>query len=161
MNSAPIAIRPAQASDLDQLHRLEVECVGGTALPESQMKWLLQNQAPDATFVVRVAYEPERPDELVGFICWKNRPDPITPACEILNLSVGKNFRDERVEHSLLADAIDVAMKDGLIGMAVNVPRSNLPAAAFYLSHAFNLGHTVERYYEDGSAMEVFMKRLK
>ena len=125
------------------------------------MRWLLENQGPEATFVVRVAHEAERPEELVGFICWKNRPDPHTPACEILNLSVGKNFREERVEHALLKDAVDVATKNGLIGMSVNLPRSNFAAAAFYLSHAFILGHTVERYYDDGSAMEVFMKRLK
>ena len=161
MNFDKVALRPAVAADHAQLHRLEVECVGGTALPESQMQWLLQNQAADATFVVRVAYETDSPDKPIGFIVWKNRPDPITPALEILNLSVGKNYREERVEHAILADAIDVATKQGLIGMAVNIPQSNMAAAAFYLSHAFNLGHTVERYYEDGAAMEVFMKRLK
>lgn len=161
MNPESIAVRPARVADLDHLHRLEVECVGGTALPESQMKWLLENQGPDATFVVRVAHETGGSDEPIGFICWKNRPDPHTPACEILNLSVGKHYREERVEHALLADAISVATKGGLIGMSVNVPRSNLAAAAFYLSHAFNLGHAVERYYADGTAMEVFMKRLR
>ena len=161
MSSEKVALRPAVAADHTILHRLEVECVGGTALPESQMKWLLENQAPDATFVVRVAYDTDAPEMPIGFIVWKNRPDPHTPALEILNLSVGKNFREERVEHAILNDAIDLATKNGLIGMSVNIPRSNLAAAAFYLSHAFNVGYTVERYYEDGSAMEVFMKRLK
>lgn len=161
MNFDPIAIRQAVTADLDHLHRLEVECVGGTALPLSQMRWLLESQGENPTFVIRVAHERDRPEELIGFICWKNRPDPHTPAVEILVLSVGKYFREEHVEHALLADAIEFATKAGMIGMSVNVPRSNLAAAAFYLSHAFNVGHTVERYYQDGSAMEVLMKRLK
>jgi|GEM_PF-3223807 len=161
MNSKPIAIRPAVVADLDPLHRLEVECVGGTAIPISQMKWLLEGQGGDPVFFIRVAHEDGSPEAPVGFIVWKRKPDPATPSYEILDLSVGKLFREERVEHALLGHAIESATKEGMIGMSVNVPRSNLPAAAFYLSHAFNLGHAVERYYEDGSAMEVFLKRIR
>jgi ribosomal protein S18 acetylase RimI-like enzyme len=65
------------------------------------------------------------------------------------------------VEHALLAEVIESGTREKMIGISVNVPRSNLAAAAFYLSHAFNLAHVVERYYDDGSAMEVFVKRLR
>jgi ribosomal protein S18 acetylase RimI-like enzyme len=161
MKSLSIAIRAAASSDLESLNQLELECMGGTALPTSQMKWLLEGQGEDPAFFIRVAHEVEKPNELLGFICWKRRPDPLTPSYEILDLSVGKFYREERVEHALLTHSIESATAEGMIGMAVNVPRSNLAAAAFYLSHAFNVGHVVERYYDDGSAMEVFLKRLR
>ncbi|MBS1962748.1 MAG: GNAT family N-acetyltransferase [Bdellovibrionales bacterium] len=161
MNSDAITIRPARVSDLDALHRLEVECVGGQALPPAQFRWLLESQGPDPSFIVRVAVDADRPDEPMGFICWKRKPDAAAPAYEILDLSVGKLYREERVEHALLADAIERATADEMFGIAVNVARANLAAAAFYLSHGFNVGHTVENYYADGTAMEVFLKRIR
>lgn len=161
MNSDAILIRPARPADLDALHRLEVECVGGQALPPAQFRWLLENQGPNPAFLVRVAVAADQPDEPMGFICWKMKPDPVTPAYEILDLSVGKLFREERVEHALLAHAIESATAEKVIGIAVNVARANLAAAAFYLSHGFTVGHTVENYYADGTAMEVFLKRIR
>lgn len=161
MNSKAIAIRPARLSDLDALHRLEAECVGGGAVPLSQMRWLLEGQGENPSFTVQIAVDAAAGNEPMGFICWKKREDPQTPSYEILNLSVGKLYREERVEHALLAFAIEAGTCEGMIGISVNVPRANMAAAAFYLSHAFNPGHTVERYYADGSAMEVFVKRLK
>jgi ribosomal protein S18 acetylase RimI-like enzyme len=160
MNSDLFKIRPALLSDLDILHRLEVECVGGTALPVSQLRWLLEGQGESPAFVVHVAHDIGTPEEPIGFVCWKKREDAHTPSYEILNLSVGKLRREERVEHALLADVIENGTRERMVGISVNVPRSNMPAAAFYLSHAFNVGHNVERYYEDGSAMEVLVKRL-
>lgn len=154
-------IRQARPSDLDSLHRLETECFGGSALPISQMRWLLESQGENPAFVVRVAHEADRPEELLGFICWKRRDDDLTPGYDILDLSVGKLYREERVEHALLAHLIETGTQEKMLGISVNVARSNLAAAAFYLSHAFNLAHSVERYYADGSAMEVFVKRLR
>jgi ribosomal protein S18 acetylase RimI-like enzyme len=160
MNAKPFAIRPALSADLDALHRLEVECMGGSALPLAQFRWLLEGQGSDPAFFVRVAFEESEGDP-VGFIVWKRKDDSEAPTYEILDLSVGTHFREERVEHALLAEVIESGTREKMIGISVNVPRSNLAAAAFYLSHAFNLAHVVERYYDDGSAMEVFVKRLR
>jgi ribosomal protein S18 acetylase RimI-like enzyme len=161
MDPNSITIRPGRVGDLDALHRLEVECVGGTAVPVSQLRWLLEGQGADPAFVVRVAHDRDSENEPIGFIVLKKRPDPVTPSYEILDLSVGKLFREERVEHALLAEVIESGTREGMIGISVNVPGTNLAAAAFYLSHAFTPGHKIERYYADGSAMEVFVKRLK
>jgi ribosomal protein S18 acetylase RimI-like enzyme len=161
MNSSAIYVRPARPADLDALYRLEVECMGGTALPESQWRWLLEGQGENPSFAIHVAHDAGSEKEPIGFVVWKKRSDDVSPGYDILDLSVGKLHRDERVEHALLADLIETGTREKMIGISVNLPRSNLPAAAFYLSHAFNLGHTVERYYEDGSAMEIFVKRLR
>ena len=161
MNSPTHVIRPALPSDLDAVHRLEVECMGGTALPLSQLRWLLEGQGTDPAFFIRVSHFEGQPGSLTGFVCWKKRVDAHTPGIEILDLSVGILHRDKRVEHALIAELVESATREGMIGISVNVPRSNLAAAAFYLSHAFNVAHTVERYYADGSAMEVLVKRLK
>lgn len=161
MESKSLSIRPAVASDLESLHQLEVECFGGSALPLSQMRWLLESQGENPAFTVRVAHERQNPSHPQGFICWKRREDPIAPGYEILDLSVGKLFREERIEHALLADLIETGTRECSLGISVNVARSNFAAAAFYLSHAFQLAHSVEKYYADGSAMEVFVKRLR
>jgi ribosomal protein S18 acetylase RimI-like enzyme len=154
-------IRAAKLSDLDTLHRLDVESFGGSATPLAQLRWLLEGQGEDPIFFVRVAYEDTDEKSATGFICWKKKDDQATPSFEILTLSVGKNFRDERIEHALLADVIEFGTKEGMVGISVNVARSNLAAAAFYLSHNFQVGHLVPRYYGDGSDMEVFVKRLR
>ncbi len=161
MNSPAILVRPARPADLEALHRLEVECMGGTALPKPQLRWLLESQGPNPAFSIHVAHEAKSEDAPIGFVCWKKRDDAITPGYDILDLSVGKLHRDERVEHALIAELVETATRERMIGISVNVPRSNLAAAAFYLSHAFNVAHSVERYYADGSAMEIFVKRLK
>jgi ribosomal protein S18 acetylase RimI-like enzyme len=161
MGPRSILTRPARPDDLTSLHRLEVECVGGSALPLSQFRWLLESQGPDPAFILRVAHDWGSEREPIGFTVWRRRPDPVAPSYEILDLSVGKLFREERVEHALLSEIVESGTREGIVGISVNVPVANLAAAAFYLSHAFKPDHRVERYYSDGSAMEVFVKRLK
>jgi ribosomal protein S18 acetylase RimI-like enzyme len=161
MNAPSVPVRPARPEDFDAIHRLEVECMGGTALPQSQLRWLLESQGEDPAFLIRVAHLEGDPEFLTGFVCWKKRSDAVTPGYEILDLSVGTRHREDRIEHALLEDLVATAVREGMIGISVNVPRSNLAAAAFYLSYAFNVGHAVERYYADGTAMEIFVKRLK
>ncbi len=154
-------IRGARLSDLDTLHRLDVESFGGSATPVAQLRWLLEGQGENPIFFVRVAYEAGDEKNATGFICWKRKDDQASPSFEILTLAVGKDFREERIEHALLSEVVAFGMKEGIVGISVNVARSNLAAAAFYLSHNFQVGHLVPRYYGDGSDMEVFVKRLR
>lgn len=161
MDSPTPNIRAAKLSDLDILHRLDVESFGGSATPLAQLRWLLEGQGENPIFFLRVAHEVDEVGSATGFICWKKKEEGGSPSYEILTLSVGKSFREERVEHALLSDVIHSGTKDGVVGISVNVARSNLAAAAFYLSHNFQVGHLVPRYYGDGSDMEVFVKRLR
>ncbi len=161
MSSSPHSIRPAEISDLTSLDRLEKECFGETGVAISQLRWLLEGQGESPAFFVRVAHDAADARSLLGFVCWKIKLDQEKPYFDILDLSVGKNFREERVEHDLIAEVFAAAGREGAIGVSVNVPQSNLAAAAFYLSLGFQLLHTVPKYYGDGGTMEVFVKRLK
>lgn len=155
-------IRAARASDLDQLRQIELECFGKSAVPLSQFRWLLESQGVDPTFEIRVAYEANEGQETVmGFVCWKIRRELEKPAFEILDLSIGKNFREERVEHALVEEVYREAVRGDCLGISVNVPQSNPAAAAFYLGQEFLLAHTVAKYYEDGSGMDVLVRRVR
>jgi ribosomal protein S18 acetylase RimI-like enzyme len=166
MESAPHVIRIATIDDLDQLRKLEAETFGETGLPLAQLRWLLEGQGENPSFHLRVAFEsdgakgdPE--DTLLGFVCWKERRDENGLALEILDLSVGSSYRDERVEHALVDRVLEEARKDRALGVSVNVPQSNMAGAQFYLQQGFTLAHTVASYYADGSGMDVFLKRLR
>ncbi len=161
MSNANHPIRPAEVSDLTSLQQLEKECFGQTGVPVSQLQWLLEGQGESPAFFIRVAYDAENTQSLLGFVCWKIKLDQEKPYFDILDLSVGKNFREERVEHALVESVFAAATTHGAIGVSVNVPRSNLAAAAFYLSLGFQVLHTVPGYYGDLGTMEVFVKRLK
>lgn len=154
-------IRNAEVADVDQLRQIDVECFGKSAVPMSQMKWLLESQGENPVFFVRVAHVLEQPRQVTGFICWKFKNEQQTPSFEILDLSVGKNFRDERIEDALVQHAVTEATAAGCIGISVNVPQSNIPACAFYLRIGFMIQHSVQKYYDDGTGMDVMVRRLK
>lgn len=154
-------IRNAEVKDVDQLRQINEECFGKSAVPMSQMKWLLEGQGENPVFFVRVAHQPELAEKVTGFICWKFKNEQQTPYFEILDLSVGKNFRDERIEDALVMRAVTEGTEAGCIGVSVNVPQSNLLACAFYLRNGFMIQHTAEKYYDDGTSMDVMVRRLK
>jgi ribosomal protein S18 acetylase RimI-like enzyme len=154
-------IRSAQSHDLDQLRQIDVECFGKSALPVSQMKWLLEGQGESPAFFIRVAHDLEQFDRILGFICWKVKAELERSYFEILDLSVGREFRDENVEDALVMDAISAANDAGCIGITVNVPQANVHACAFYLRNGFQIQHTVKSYYDDGSSMDVMVRRLR
>lgn len=154
-------IRSARVLDLQPLRQLEVECFGNSAVPLSQFQWLLEGQGEDPAFFLRVAVDAEDREELTGFVCWKKKQSEDVVYFEILDLSVGKNFRDERIEHELIAEVISEASLMGCLGVSVNVPHSNFAAAAFYLGLGFQIQHTVKKYYGDGTDMDVMVKRIR
>lgn len=154
-------IRSAQAEDLQLLRKIEVECVGNSAVPMSQLQWLLEGQGEDPVFAVRVSLDAEDRGQLTGFVCWKKKQSEDAVYFEILNLSVGKNYRDERIEHELVAEVVREATLSKCLGVSVNVPHSNLAAASFYLGLGFQIQHTVKKYYSDGTDMDVMVKRIR
>lgn len=153
-------IRVAQVQDLQLLRQIEVECVGNSAVPMGQLQWLLEGQGEDPAFSVRVSMDAADRGVLTGFICWKKKLSLDALYFEILNLSVGKNYRDERIEHELVAEVVREAALSKCLGVSVNVPHSNLAAASFYLGLGFQIQHTVKKYYSDGTDMDVMVKRV-
>lgn len=154
-------IRPANPDDLEQLRQIELECVGASGVPLAQMKWLLEGQGDDPAFYLRVAHDSEASTSVVGFVCWKRKTSQDALYLEILDLSVGKNYREEKIEHSLVAEVVREATRLQCLGVSVNVPSENMAAAAFYLSQEFMLSHTVKQYYGDGSDMDILVKRIR
>ncbi|MBC7385063.1 MAG: GNAT family N-acetyltransferase [Cryobacterium sp.] len=155
------SVRPARALDLDQLRQVNVECFGKSAVPLSQVKWLLEGQGDNPSFFVRVATETGKPDQVLGTVVWKLKQDQDSRYAEILDLAVGKNFRDEKVEYSLVESVVKEASERDCIGVVVNVPQANIQATAFYLHNVFQIQHTVQKYYDDGTPMDVMVRRLK
>ncbi len=155
------SIRIAKPDDLAQIRQIDLECLGNTAVPMEQMKWLLEGQGNSPVFNIRVVHDEESATNLYGFICWKNKESEGSRYFEILSLSVGKNFRDESVEHSLVAKVIEEATELGCVAVTVNVPQNNISGVAFYLALGFNLQHSVKKYYDDGSDMDVLVKRIR
>jgi ribosomal protein S18 acetylase RimI-like enzyme len=158
------SIRPARVEDVERLREIDFECYGKSAVPHAQLRWLLEGQGKEPSFELRVAYEKEADESetLMGFICWKVREQQDRQtSLEILDLSVGKNFREERIEHALVEVAVAEATKDGRLGVSVNVPQQNLPATSFYLQLGFVVAHSVERYYQNGTAMDVMVRRTR
>lgn len=154
-------IRAARAEDLEQIRQIDLECLGASAVPISQMKWLLEGQGENPAFSVRVVHEEAVDRNLLGFVCWKKKESDGSLYFEILDLSVGKNFRDERVEHSLIEKVIEEATAEKCMGISVNVPQSNLSATSFYLGLGFMIQHSVKKYYADGTDMDVLVKRIR
>lgn len=157
----PYFIRAARAEDLEQIRCIDLECLGASAVPLSQMKWLLEGQGDDPAFSVQVVHEETEDRSLLGFICWKKKESEGSLYFEILGLAVGKNFRDERIEHLLIDKVVAEATDRKCLGISVNVPHSNIAATAFYLGLGFMIQHTVKKYYDDGTDMDVMVKRVK
>lgn len=153
-----IQTRAAEMTDLQQIHRIEMECFGNTGVPIAQLQWLLEKQGADPVLFIAVAYESENA-ELKGFICWKKVKDSARNHLEILDLGVGKNFRDERVENTLIEHLSEVAKISKAEGLTVMVPSANVGAMQFYARVGFFPQKPIDNIFM-GDRAEILTKKI-
>lgn len=145
-------------TDLDEIHRIEVECFGRTGVPLSQLQWLLEKQGAEPSLFIAVALGSED-SKLKGFICWKQVKDTARNHLEIMDLGVGKIFRDQGVEDVLIDHLTQVAKIVKAQGLTVMVPAANIGAMQFYAKVGFFPQQSVDNVFS-GDRAEILTKRL-
>lgn len=153
-----IQTRAADLTDLQEIHRIEMECFGSTGVPISQLQWLLEKQGENPSLFIAVAFESEN-SELKGFICWKSVKDSVRNHFEILDLGVGKTFRDQGVENVLIEHISEVAKLSKAQGLTVMVPGANLGAMQFYARVGFFPQNKIDNIFMGDSA-EIMTKKI-
>ncbi|HPL80938.1 MAG TPA: ribosomal protein S18-alanine N-acetyltransferase [Anaerolineaceae bacterium] len=104
---------------------------------------------PDSFSTALVAVDTAKPDyaNICGVIvAWR-----IVDSLEIATISVAKEYRHMGIARSLLAQAISLAEKDGIVEAILEVRASNQDALHLYLGLGFEVLGIRPGYYQDNN----------
>ena len=75
----------------------------------------------------------------------------------ITNIAVHPEYRGSGIGSLLMEKLIDIALKDGINSMTLEVRKSNLVAQALYSKYGFEIGGLRKRYYADNGEDALIM----
>jgi ribosomal-protein-alanine N-acetyltransferase len=144
-------LRPFQPSDLQTLYEIDRACFPpGVSYSREEL----------ARFVGRrnaktwVAQEGEA---IIGFLVGNREPQGVW---HIVTIDVLEPWRRQGVGDALMDAAEDWAAAHDLRLMYLETAENNLAAQAFYNKRGYVKYEKLERYYEDGTAAWVMVRRL-
>lgn len=133
--SAPLAIRPATASDVDIIYRLLLQLADSTGqrhkLQSRSEDFLKHGFAGNPQFDVLLA---EQNDTVIGlslffytFSSWRGKP-----GVYIQDLVVDRNARGRGIGRALIVETIRCAIQKGATHLRLSVEQNNRQAIGFY-----------------------------
>jgi ribosomal protein S18 acetylase RimI-like enzyme len=145
-------LRPFQSSDLPTLHEIDEACFppGVSYSPEELARFIGRRNAK-----TWVAQEGET---IMGFLVGNREPAQVW---HIVTIDVLEPWRRQGVGTVLMDAAEDWAAARGLCLIYLETAENNLAAQAFYNKRGYVKYERLERYYGDGTAAWVMVKRLK
>ena len=70
--------------------------------------------------------------------------------CQILNVAVNPEFRRHGLARSMIRKVVDIAIKNQIRRVVLNVRKSNMPAIQLYQSLNFTVVHVRKSFYSNG-----------
>lgn len=134
-------IRPAVAADLDAVLALEEECEGADAWSRALLAEGLAGVLPTVSYLVA-------DDEgVVGYAVVSCVDD----VADLQRIGVTAAHRRSGVGSQLLGEAVDLARREGMQRLLLEVREDNRAALALYAARGFVEIDRRPRYYRDGS----------
>ena len=144
-------IRPAGPEDIEDVTRLEQECLGVDAWSEGLVREGIKGDLPTITYLVA-----ELDGEVVGHAVTSSVGD----IAELQRIAVAESHRRRGVAAGLLAGVVDAARRTPADRLLLEVREDNATAAAFYESRGFVEVGRRRGYYRDGAAAVVLGKEV-
>lgn len=142
-----IEIRLATLQDLQDIHRLELECF---AIP-----WSLQSLKTDLKENCQVASYLVACDHgtIAGYIgMWQ-----VLDEAQITNLAVARDYRGKGIGRSLVRELCLLAGTKGIVKLTLEVRPSNIPARRVYGETGFVEISKRKAYYKDNGEDAIIM----
>ena len=145
------AIRSAVPEDIEQVARLEQECLGDDAWSEGLVREGIKGDLPTITYLVA-----ELDGEVVGHAVTSSAGD----IAELQRIAVSQSHRRRGVAARLLAGVVDAARRTPADRLLLEVREDNRAALAFYAGQGFVEIDRRPRYYADGTTAVVLRRPL-
>ena len=146
-----VTIRPATDDDLDDVVRLEAECLGDDAWGEGLVREGVAGALPTVTYLVAVL-----DGRVVGHAVTSAAGD----IAELQRIAVEEPARRQGIAARLLAAVVDTARRTLADRVLLEVREDNAPALAFYAGQGFREIDRRPRYYADGATAVVMRRPL-
>jgi [ribosomal protein S18]-alanine N-acetyltransferase len=144
-----VEITPAKWSDLDAIHRLEVE-----SFPSPWRREFFENELGGES---RLQFIARRHGRLVGYVfaMW------FFDEMHVNKIAVEESERRKGIAAALMQRCIDFARTNGVTTISLEVRQTNRGAQAFYEHLDFTPMYVRPRYYPDGEAAVVMVRKLQ
>jgi [ribosomal protein S18]-alanine N-acetyltransferase len=144
-------IRPAEPDDVDDVARLEQECLGADAWSEGLVRHGIEGELPTISYLVA-----EQDGEVVGHAVTSTVGD----IAELQRIAVTEDHRREGVAARLLAAVVDAERQTLADRLLLEVREDNNGAIEFYAGQGFVEIDRRPRYYNDGTTAVVLRRPL-
>lgn len=143
-----VQIRPARRTDLADVHRLEVECFPAP--------WRQEFFAGELNASGRFCLVACQGSEVIGYVfaMW------VFEEMHVNKIAVRPADRRSGVADALMAECLDFARQHDVETISLEVRKSNLGAQEFYRALSFETSYVRPRYYPDGEAAVVMIKKV-
>ncbi len=144
-------IRAAGPRDVEDVARLETECLGVDAWSEGLVREGILGALPTVTYLVA-----EVDGEIVGHAVTSSAGD----IAELQRIAVAESHRRRGIAARLLAGVVDAARRTPADRLLLEVREDNRAAIAFYAGQGFVEIDRRPRYYADGATALVLRRPL-
>ena len=152
MTTAGLTVRPALASDVESVTRLEAECLGVDAWSEGLVREGVTGALPTVLYLVA-----EEDGEVVGHAVTSMAGD----IAELQRIAVDQDRRRRGVASALLAGVLEAAGSTEADRLLLEVRADNRDALGFYAGQGFAEIDRRPRYYADGATAVVMRLGLR
>lgn len=144
-------VRPAEATDVDAVARLEEECLEVDAWSKALVRDGIEGGLPTITYLVA---------EVVGEVVGHAVTSSAGEIAELQRIAVAPARRRQGIAASLLAAVVDTARRTPADRLLLEVREDNRGAIAFYAGQGFVEIDRRPRYYADGTTAVVMRRPL-
>ncbi|WP_455542386.1 ribosomal protein S18-alanine N-acetyltransferase [Intestinibacter sp.] len=132
-----LVIRPMTKNDIDQVHKVEVDCFED---PWSKKSLMDEIKNPLARYLVA-----ELNSVIVGYVgVWF-----IVDEGHITNVAVHSDYRGQKIGDKLVSEMVKLCKSEGLVSMTLEVRRSNTVAQNLYRKYGFKMAGVRKEYYSN------------
>lgn len=146
-----IKFEKAKPCDLNEILELEKHCFLSDAFSRRQFYYLI-NKSKSEFVVVRNNHK------IIAYLIIQTRKNSLK--YRIYSLAIAPEVRNLGVGKKLLDYAEQLARKNNMHKITLEVSEKNAPAINLYTKHGFRTEKTNSGYYADGSSALVMMKEL-
>ncbi len=137
LNMNNLVIRPMTKNDIDQVHKVEVDCFED---PWSKKSLMDEIKNPLARYLVA-----ELNSVIVGYVgVWF-----IVDEGHITNVAVHSDYRGQKIGDKLVSEMVKLCKSEGLVSMTLEVRRSNTVAQNLYRKYGFKMAGVRKEYYSN------------
>lgn len=148
-----LVLRHAVLADVEEVARLELGCFTSDPWPRQSFESFIDRAG--VTFIV--AEDPGRGAAIVGYAVLIQVADE----AEVLNLAVAGDSRRRGIGSSLLQSLLEMAARDGIRTIYLEVRESNAAARGLYAAHGFVEVGRRRGYYQRPTEDALILQRVR